>query len=233
MHINTTFNNIALIVAGGSGKRMSNDIPKQYLKIDEISLLRICIQNFLDHPRIDAVAVVIADGHQQLYFEATVGLGLLPFVLGGTERQDSVRNGLFALEKYKPELVLIHDAARIFTSAELIDKLLEQIKTSEAVIPAVPISDTIKKVDNHMRIAETVPRENLYSAQTPQVFKFKTILAAHKEFNGQYYTDDASLLEQKDIDVKIVESDCSNYKITSNEDFEFARATIEIVRTNT
>ena len=107
------FNTIALIVAAGVAKRFGVATPKQYLLINDKSILQIVIEKFLQHPQIDAVAVIINDSHQELYQKFTKNLDLLPPILGGKERQDSVRLGLLSIAKYEPEKVLIHDAARL------------------------------------------------------------------------------------------------------------------------
>lgn len=215
------YKTIALVVAGGSGNRLSTELPKQYMKIADKTILERCCEKLLEHKNIDAVMVVIAKDHQDLYIEATKNLKLLPFTIGGKERQDSVRNGLIALEKYQPETILIHDAARIFFNDKLIDQLLETLKNYAVVIPVSPVTDTIKQVNNHL-IERTVDRTNLYGAQTPQVFRYKEILKLHLKYKGQPLTDDANLFEKENIPVAIVKSDQSNFKITTQSDFAFA-----------
>ncbi len=213
---------IALIVAAGSGIRLGSLVPKQYLSINGLSLLVIAAQKFYLHPQVDAVAVVIDKNHQDLYDQATFDLDLIPLAVGGIERQDSVRNGLSAIAKYQPENVLIHDAARIFVTTELISQLLKELKYNEAVIPVYPIKDSLKYINEDLIIEKNVSRETIFGAQTPQAFKYQQILEAHYKYQGKNYTDDASLLAEEGIPVKVIVTDNSNFKITTNEDLILA-----------
>ncbi len=217
------FNTIALIVAAGLGKRFDSEIPKQYLLINGKSVLQVVVEKFLQHQQVDAVAVVINDSHRSLYQKATEGLDLLPPILGGKERQDSARLGLLSIAKYEPERVLIHDVARMFFTSQLISDLLVELDRYEGVIPVCPITDTVKQVDHDYIVQKTVPREEIFCVQTPQAFRYKTILKAHQNFSGKCFTDDASLLEQQNIVVKAVITNNKNFKITTNEDFLLAK----------
>ena len=220
------FRHIALIVAAGSGARIGGDLPKQYHDIAGQSVLARIAKRFLAHPEIDAVAVVIDKAHIDLYQQAIGGQGLLPYIIGGKRRQDSVRLGLAALEQYNPEFVLIHDAARIFTKDELISELLKEVKNCDGAIPVCSIVDTVKLVD-HGIVLKTLPRGKLSSAQTPQVFRYDVIMKAHNELAGQDFTDDASLLEQQGKSVKSVMANSGNFKITTIEDLTLAKLMLE------
>ncbi|MEI6188370.1 MAG: 2-C-methyl-D-erythritol 4-phosphate cytidylyltransferase [Alphaproteobacteria bacterium] len=217
------FNTIALVVAAGVGKRFDGEIPKQYLLIDGKSILQIIVEKFLQHSQVDAVAVVINENHRDLYQKSTENLYLLPPILGGKERQDSARLGLLSIAKYEPEKVLIHDAARLFFTPQLINDLLVELDHYEGAIPVCPITDTIKQVDQDYVVQKTIPRGEIFSVQTPQVFKYKSILNAHQNSLKGGFTDDASLLEQQNIAVKSVITNNKNFKITTSEDFLLAK----------
>jgi 2-C-methyl-D-erythritol 4-phosphate cytidylyltransferase/2-C-methyl-D-erythritol 2,4-cyclodiphosphate synthase len=218
------FNTIALVVAAGIGKRFGSETPKQYLSIDGKSVLEIVVEKFLQHQQIDAVAVVINEGHRSFYQDSTKGLDLLAPILGGEERQDSVRLGLLDIAKYQPERVLVHDVARIFFTQQLISDLLSELDHYEGVIPVCQVTDTLKKLDKNYIVQETIPREEIFSVQTPQAFRYKTILNAHEDLLGKgFFTDDASLLERQNINVKAVVTNNKNFKITTNEDFLLAQ----------
>ena len=192
---------IALIVAAGRGERAGGGLPKQYRPLAGVPVMRRSLQPFLDHPRIDAVRVVIADGHQDAYAAATAGLTLLAPVAGGAERQDSVRRGLESLAGEAPDAVLIHDAARPFVPAAMIDRVLDALADAPAALPVLPVVDTLKRGADGA-VAETVPRDGLWRAQTPQGFRYAEILAAHRAAAASPpATDDAALAERAGLRV--------------------------------
>src|SRR5580700_2133291 len=149
---------------------------------------------FATHPRIAGVLVTIRPEDQGHYERAITGLTVLPPVPGGPERQDSVRLGLEALASHRPDRVLIHDGARPFPDAALIDRVLDALDRAPAAIPGLPLQDTIKRVADG-RICETVDRSALWRVQTPQGFHFAAILAAHRTAAGRELTDDAAVAE--------------------------------------
>src|ERR1700722_8022744 len=136
---------IALVVAAGRGTRFGGAQPKQYLPLAGHALLRHAVEALRTHPRIGAVGVVYHPDDQEMYDEATRGLGLLAPVAGGAARQDSVRNGLESLMTLAPDRVLIHDAARPFLEAGLIDRVLDALDAAPAAIPALALRDTVKR----------------------------------------------------------------------------------------
>lgn len=208
---------IALIVAGGKGTRFSSDTPKQYSKIDEIPILRHTIMAFLSVAEIEYIQVVINPNDLHLYQQATEGLALLPPILGGATRQDSVRNGLEALKDYHPHKILIHDAARPFISSELIKSIVAALDNVNAVIPTLPICDTVKQLDDTV-ITATLNREQLALAQTPQGFHYPDILSLHRRFSQHAVTDDAALFEQAAMPVHTIQGEERNIKITTMKD---------------
>lgn len=221
---------VALITASGRGSRLlinGDGIPKQYLPLAGVPLLRHTILAFLSHPEITDVICTIHPDDVKLYEEATIGLDLLNPVFGGETRQASVHQGLEALREYNPDKVLIHDGARPFTSKRVINGILEKLTTHPAVIPAIAVEDTIKKYSDG-KIEWTVERENLWRAQTPQGFIYEDILNAHNAFKDINFTDDAALDEYAGIPVAIVPGSQNNFKITTEEDYERAKRIISL-----
>ncbi|MRG73394.1 bifunctional 2-C-methyl-D-erythritol 4-phosphate cytidylyltransferase/2-C-methyl-D-erythritol 2,4-cyclodiphosphate synthase [Alphaproteobacteria bacterium HT1-32] len=208
----------ALIVAGGRGSRFGGDLPKQYADLGGMPVIRHTIEIFLRHPAIDALLVVIHPDDLDLYNAAVAGLDLLPPVLGGSERQDSVRNGLEALAEAAPEAVLIHDAARPAVAPATIDGVLAALADAGGVIPVLPIVDTLKQRADDDRLGGTVDRNSLVRAQTPQGFRFGDILAAHRASAGKNLTDDAAVMEAAGHVVTGVPGTEQNVKITTNDD---------------
>lgn len=210
-----------IIVAAGSGKRYGSEIPKQYLKLNGIPVIRHCVSSFEQHPDIDRIVPVIRMADVDDLGAALEGLNYAPAVPGGAERQDSVRNGLAALVDMNPDKVLIHDGARPIVDHAMIDRVLENLESAAAVIPAIPVVDTLKRTDSDGVITDTVPRENLWRAQTPQGFRYRELSLAHGAASGQALTDDAAVMEAAGHSVKIVAGDPDNIKVTSPEDLAF------------
>lgn len=218
----------ALIVAAGRGRRAGGGTPKQYLPVAGVPVLQRTIGAFLTHPRIAAVLPVIHPDDAPLYREIAVrcGDGMLQAVAGGETRQQSVLAGLEALQAFAPDLVLIHDAARPFVDAGTIDRVLQSLDDgAPGAIAAVAQADTLKRVDSVGRILATVPRDQLWCAQTPQGFGYAAILEAHRRAAAAgkaAFTDDASLAEWADVAVTVVEGTPGNRKLTTAEDFALA-----------
>lgn len=221
----------ALIVAAGRGARAATagGLPKQYSNIGGFSVLRRTIDVFVAHPGIDAVAVVIHGDDRDLYDAAvgTLGGSLLPPVIGGETRQDSVRLGLQSLANSRYRSVLIHDAARPFVTTDIISKVMGALDRSPAAIAALPVTDTLKQADTSGRITKTIQRDGLWRAQTPQGFHFDLILDAHRRAAAELantMTDDAAIAEWAGIPVTLIEGAESNTKLTTREDLIMAEA---------
>ncbi|HWJ71822.1 MAG TPA: bifunctional 2-C-methyl-D-erythritol 4-phosphate cytidylyltransferase/2-C-methyl-D-erythritol 2,4-cyclodiphosphate synthase [Kaistia sp.] len=218
---------VALIVAAGRGVRAGGGLPKQYRSIGGKAIIARTARLFLDHPRVGAVAVVIHPDDASLYEQAMQAeAGLLPPIIGGATRQASVLNGLEALAKLEPEAVLIHDAVRPFASPALIARVIDALETHDAVLAASPVTDTLKRADAKGFVGDTIPRDGLFAAETPQGFRFASILDAHRRAAaaGVEATDDAALAEWANIPVKLVTGARTNIKLTSPEDIEMADA---------
>lgn len=212
-----TIRNAAIIVAAGRGQRVGGEIPKQYLEVGGVPILRHTIDVFLKHPAIDLIQIIIHPDDQNLYASAVEGLNLPTPVNGGDTRQQSVLNGLEAISDQMPEYVLIHDAARPFLEHSILDNLIEVVEEAGAVIPALKVTDTIKYMGTD-KIDSTLDRNYLYRAQTPQAFRYKAIFMAHRRFENENMTDDSAIAEKSGLQVRIIEGSEKNFKITTSED---------------
>lgn len=216
-----TIRNAAIIVAAGRGQRIGGEIPKQYLSVGGEIILRRTVKIFLENPDINLVQVIIHPDDRDLYEHAVGDLGL-PFpVFGGDTRQQSVLRGLEAIDIHLPEYVYIHDAARPFLSQQILDSLIREVSHCGAVIPALKVTDTIKYMSGD-NIDNTLNREFLYRAQTPQAFRYKAIFMAHRRFEKSDLTDDSAIAEKSGIKVRIIPGSEDNFKITTDEDLKKA-----------
>ena len=195
---------------------MGGPVAKQYQSLAGIPVLRHALLAFCHHPAIDAVAAVIGAADRELYDQAAAGLEMLPPITGGESRQQSVLNGLRGLAALNPDQVLIHDGARPFISATVINNVLAGLDDNDGAIAAIPVVDSLKRGSDGL-IMDDVPREGLWQAQTPQGFAFSAILAAH-EAAGAGHTDDASLARAAGMNVALVAGAPENGKITTAED---------------
>lgn len=218
----------AVVVAAGRGTRAlgTGSIPKQYVPLGGIPVLRRTLDSLAEHPRLSAVQVVVHPADTSLYDAAISGFGgpLLPAVPGGDTRQSSVLAGLRALEPFHPDVVLIHDAARPFVDRPLIDRVLAALDHHDGAIPALRIADTLKRAGADGCIAATVAREGLWRAQTPQGFHFDAISAAHRKAasDARDLTDDAAVAERHGLSIALVEGSERNRKLTTAEDLMVA-----------
>jgi 2-C-methyl-D-erythritol 4-phosphate cytidylyltransferase/2-C-methyl-D-erythritol 2,4-cyclodiphosphate synthase len=222
----------AVIVAAGRGTRASSDLPKdlpkQFRQIGGETMLRRTLSMFVEHAEVALVQPVIHRDDLELYQSSVAGIEpLLAQTFGGATRQASVRAGLEALSSRKPDIVLIHDAARPFASAALVSRAISAAQRSGAAIPALPVTDTIKTVDAQGLIDKTLDRASLRLVQTPQAFKFESLLAAHRRAQAagrEDFTDDAALAEWAGMKVSVFAGEPGNIKITNPEDFARAEA---------
>jgi len=217
----------AVIVAAGQGVRAGAGMPKQFQRIGGETLLRRALSCFLGAPKVAFVQPVIRSEDVDLVRVETAGLNVLPPVFGGATRQASVRAGLEALLPRKPDIVLVHDAARPFASADLIARAIAAAEKTGAAIPGLPVTDTIKRVDVSGSVETTLDRASLRLVQTPQAFAFPALVAAHRraaEQGREDFTDDAALAEWAGMKVSVFPGEPGNTKFTTAEDFVRAEA---------
>lgn len=216
----------AIIAAGGSGSRVGADIPKQLLRIGDLSMLERSVTAFTEHARVQDVIVALPP---DVVFESGDGerVGKVRLVRGGATRQQSVANAFDAAPR-ESEIILVHDAARPFVSAAIISRGIDAAAEHGAAIVAIAATDTVKQVTieaGRRVIAATIPRESVYLAQTPQAFRrevFEKAVALGR--SGAEATDEAALAELAGYPVHIVEGDPDNVKITTAADLERARS---------
>jgi len=217
----------AVVVAAGQGLRAGGEIPKQFRRIAGETLLERSLSAFAEAPDVTFVQPVIRPDDVALVRRLTRGMNVLEPVAGGATRQASVRAGLEALVSCTPDIVLVHDAARPFASASLITRAIEAAEKTGAAIPALPVTDTVKRIDNAGTIEATLDRNSIRLVQTPQAFAFPVLFDAHRRALAQGrddFTDDAALAEWAGIKVNVFAGDPGNIKFTTPEDF--ARAEV-------
>jgi 2-C-methyl-D-erythritol 4-phosphate cytidylyltransferase / 2-C-methyl-D-erythritol 2,4-cyclodiphosphate synthase len=220
----------ALIVAAGRGIRFGGPLPKQYAAFNGTSVLALTVSAFLSVPGITAIRVVIAPQDRDIYAAGVEGLDLPPPVLGGATRQQSVLNGLEALATAAPDFVAIHDAARPFILPHDISACLAAAAAPgiDGAILGIALTDTLKRVDTGT-IAATIPRAGLWRAQTPQVFRYGRILAAHRAAatlgatETTALTDDAAVAERAGHKIVMVSGSGENRKVTTVGDLQQAQ----------
>jgi 2-C-methyl-D-erythritol 4-phosphate cytidylyltransferase/2-C-methyl-D-erythritol 2,4-cyclodiphosphate synthase len=211
-----------VLVAAGRGLRAGAGGPKQYREIGGVPVIYRAMEAFSIHGDVFAVQPVVNPDDSAMFTAAVAGLKHEPPTNGGATRQASVLAGLEALAKHKPDIVLIHDAARPFVSAGVISRAIEAASRTGAAIPVVPVTDTIKVTSADGNVADTPDRASLRIAQTPQSFRFDVILEAHRRAakDGRSdFTDDAAIAEWAGLTVATFEGDVANMKLTTPEDF--------------
>lgn len=217
----------AIIAASGIGKRMGSKISKQYILLEEKPILAYTIEKFNNNEYIDEIVIVIREEDREYCFNEIIekyGFKKVSKIVGGgLERQDSVYNGLMAVNN-KCDIVLIHDGVRPFVRNEDIDNSIKGAEKYNACVLGTPVKDTIKVVDEKKQIIDTPNRSNLWAVSTPQSFSYDLILRAYEEAktNQILATDDSMLVERLGYKVKIIEGAYSNIKITTQEDLKFA-----------
>jgi 2-C-methyl-D-erythritol 4-phosphate cytidylyltransferase/2-C-methyl-D-erythritol 2,4-cyclodiphosphate synthase len=229
----TTFKRIAaLIVAAGSGQRAGGGIPKQYRAVGGAAVIAHAFDAIVRHAEVH---LVIGADHRGLLDAALAGRQPASVTFGGATRRASVLAGLEAIAAGGgADIVLIHDAARPFLPAAVVDRLLDALETAPGAVPVLPVVDTLVRVDGG-GLGDAVPRENLARAQTPQAFRFADILAAHREWRGtKEPTDDAQVARAAGLAVVAVTGDVMLEKLTHEADLAAADARLApamIVRT--
>ena len=213
-----------IIVAAGRGSRAGEGLPKQFRMIAGKPLLRHTVTALLKIVPNAHIQVVIHRNDHALYAASLDGLAVMEPVHGGETRQQSVLNGLSGIEHLDADYVLIHDAARPFVNSDVVGAVLQTLeKGATAVVPGVPIVDTIKRTNLDGGL-HTVNRENLFSIQTPQGFSYDDLRKAHEANVGAGYTDDGAVMEAAGHTVEICQGSEGNFKVTTAADFNRAEA---------
>jgi len=208
-----------VLAAAGSGSRFGSDIPKQFIPLEGKPLFLHALEHFSSF--FEVAVIVLPQGWEEKVETQVRSLSYrdrLILEMGGPRRQDSVYQGLNRLGE-DIEMVLVHDAARPFTSSELISSVIEQTRQHEACVPVLPVRDTLKEVSDG-RIVRTLDREGLSLVQTPQGFEIKLLKRAFQQAiqDGFYGTDEATLVERLGSTVHVVAGESSNLKVTCKED---------------
>lgn len=216
-----------IIPAAGSGKRIGGEVPKQFIEIKGEVILSYTINAFLESEVPPKQIIISYSKGNEDYLDQLLqknNYKNIRLVEGGKTRQESVFNALKSIKKSK--YVLIHDSVRPFITSTIIKNILGKLSTSKAVIPVVPVKDTIKFVEDNS-VIDTPDRAKLFAAQTPQGFEFDTIYNANLKCEDlSRVTDDSSIVEMMGEKVEIVEGNYSNFKITTSDDLEFAKKLI-------
>ena len=211
-----------VLVAAGRGLRAGAGGPKQYRTIGGVPVIYRAMEAFSRHANVFAVQPVVNPDDGAMFTAAVAGLKHEPPANGGATRQASVLAGLEALARHKPDIVLIHDAARPFVTEGVISRAIEAASRTGAAIPTVAVTDTIKVTGASGDVEDTPDRARLRIAQTPQSFRFDVILEAHRRAakDGRSdFTDDAAIAEWAGLTVATFEGDVANMKLTTPEDF--------------
>jgi len=217
----------ALVPAAGSGARFGHATPKQYLPLAGRPLVAHALTALCTHPRIDGVAVVLSPDDELFdRIDPAPWLGRCDRVrCGGRTRAETVLNGLLAMRGRwsDDDWVLVHDAARPCVSHVLLDRLIDTLSTDPVGgIAAIPLADTVKRADAEQRIAATVPRDGLWAAQTPQMFRLGLLVRALSSGTAAEITDEASAVERLGLRPRLVPGDPANLKVTYPDDLRTA-----------
>lgn len=215
----------ALVPAAGSGARMGAQQPKQYLPLLGKPLIHHTLAALCATPEIDKVFVVLSVDDTDWRRHDWSGLGprLVPLFCGGASRADSVLAGLRAIagEVAQSDWVLVHDAARPCIAPWHIERLIRELADEEVGgLLAVPVADTLKRADEHARVVATVPRERLWQAQTPQMFRYVMLRRALESHH--HVTDESSAIEAAGLRPRLVQGDATNLKVTYPLDLHLA-----------
>ena len=215
----------AVVPAGGTGTRMGGIVPKQFLELDGKPILYYTLKTLQDCGIISELILVVPE--KEYDNACTDWLGkpeiVTKVVVGGEKRQDSVYNGFCELSP-QTEIVLVHDGVRPFLSHQMIRESVDAAREYGAAITAIPVNDTIKKVDDSGLVSKTVDREGLWRVQTPQVFRYELLQEAFKKANSEkfYGTDEGTLIEHLGKPIKVIEGSEQNIKITRPEDLRLS-----------
>ena len=232
--------NIGLLIAGGSGNRMHQDIPKQFITVNERPVIVYTLEAFEKHPEIDAIAVVCIDGWEQVLwaYAKPFNIEKLKYVVpGGKNGQDSIRNGVMELEKhYKPDdLVLVHDAIRPMVSAEIISDNIRVAREFGNAITVIPCAEAMMQTEDGVVSVGSYPRNRLKRTQTPQAFKIGDICDLHRRALEAEITNSVAsctLMIEMGEQVYFSVGSEKNIKITTVEDIDIFKALLAAKRSD-
>jgi len=207
----------ALIVAAGKGERLGGGVPKQYRLLGGKPVLRWAVESLIGHPAVRSTRVVIGSGQHEQAAEALRGLDVDEFIEGGPERSDSVKAGLAAIAG---DAVLVHDAARPFCPAAVVDRLVAQLEFFEGAAPVLPVGDTLARAEQSLD--ELVDRTGLVRVQTPQAFRLDALRNSYGIWSGGVPTDETTVLRAAGLQVAVVNGDPALEKLTTAADFQRA-----------
>jgi len=226
---------LAIVLAGGTGKRMGAATNKQFLLLDNRPILVHSLQIFEDCRPVDGVYLVVNQRDLPLIQEEVLETyrfnKIVKLVIGGRLRQDSVRNGLEAIDE-ACDIVVVHDAARPFVPPAFVEKSISLMEMFDAIIPALPVKDTIKAISKEGFVSKTLERDSLWHVQTPQTFKYDLIIKAYREGSAKKLIgyDDATFVEHLGKRVKVIEGSPYNIKITTPEDLVIAKGILSQIK---
>jgi 2-C-methyl-D-erythritol 4-phosphate cytidylyltransferase len=221
----------AIVLAAGSGKRMEQEIPKQYMKLGDAPLMVHCLRTFQES-KVNQIVLVVAPGDiEKCQREIIQRYGItkcIAIVEGGEERYDSVYAGLKAIDD---GYVLIHDCARAFVTTDIIHRCMSAVALYESCVVGMPTKDTVKITDDHRKVLDTPDRSNVWIVQTPQCFEYNLIRKAYDIVIANAdtsITDDAMIVEKAtDHDVHMIQGSYLNIKVTTPEDIAFGEAILK------
>lgn len=227
--------NIALIIAGGSGARMNQDIPKQFLNVNDKPVIIYTLEAFQKHEEIDAIAVVCIEGWEKVLeaYAKQFGINKLKYIIrGGSCGQASIRNGLYKLEEEysSKDLVLIHDAIRPLVSREIISDCIAKTKEYGSAIAAIPCVEAMLESENHISSRSSYPREQLKRTQTPQGFQLGQICDIHRKALNIGITESVAsctLMIEMGEEVYFSLGSEKNIKLTTVEDIDIFKALLQ------
>ena len=218
----------AVIPAAGQGKRLGGSVKKQFITLCDLPVAVHTLTVFQNLPLIDQI-VCVAPKEDLSFFERLISeysltkiTALLP---GGDRRQDSVWAGLSSLaQRDQEDLVVVHDGVRPLVTSQLIEKVIESAKEAGSAVAALPVADSLKQVSSDKMILRSLPRENVWAMQTPQVFRLGILMKAYQNAARERWegTDEAMLVERSGFPVRCVEGSIENIKITTLPDLELA-----------
>ena len=224
----------AIVLAAGSGKRMEQEIPKQYMKLGDAPLMVHCLRTFQES-KVTQIVLVVAPGDvekcrkeiiERYHIDKCVAI-----VEGGEERYDSVYAGLKVIND---GYVLIHDCARAFVTIDIIHRCMSAVALYESCVVGMPTKDTVKITDDHRKVLDTPDRSKVWIVQTPQCFEYNLIRGAYDKIidsANTNITDDAMIVEQAtDHDVHMIQGSYTNIKVTTPEDIAFGEAILKTMR---